>query len=44
MATGLISRMRRPKFRRGVGMLAIKTFAPATLRALARTWRVEVQG
>jgi lysophospholipid acyltransferase (LPLAT)-like uncharacterized protein len=44
MAPGLISRLRRHKFRRGVGMLAIKTFAPSTLRALARTWRVEVLG
>lgn len=32
------------RLRRRAGLLALKTFAPALVRALARTWRVEVRG
>lgn len=37
-------RRRYKQARRELGMLALKTFAPALLRALARSWRVEIQG
>ncbi len=44
MGAALSSHVRLKRVRRGMGLLALKTFAPALVHALARTWRVEILG
>lgn len=44
MALPRLDRARRNRARRAVGRAALRTFAPTALRALARSWKVDIQG
>ncbi len=44
MDAGALGRVQLRKVRRRAGLLALRTFAPALVHVLARTWRIEILG